>query len=60
MRSLSKTTQFSLFHPPRRPPSWDSLPAPIRQQLIQLLARLMREHRARAIADRQSEEAGHE
>jgi hypothetical protein len=60
MRSLPRTTQFALFHPPRRYPSWDSLPAPVRQQLIQLLARLMREHRTREIAKGQREEAGHE
>ena len=56
MRSLPRTTQLALFYPPRRCPSWESLPLPIRLQLIQLLARLMREHRAQA----QPAEAGHE
>jgi hypothetical protein len=56
MRSLPKTTQFALFYPLRRCPGRDSLPAP----LIQLLARLMRVHRARASAKGQLEEAGHE
>ena len=60
MRNLPRTTQFALFHPPSRCPSWESLPPPIKQQVIQLLARLMREHRTRAIAERQSEEADHE
>lgn len=60
MRSLPRITQFALFHPPRQCPSWDGLPPPIRQQLIQLLARLMREHLAKATARGHLKEAGHE
>jgi len=60
MRSLPRTTQLALFYPPSRCPSWESLPAPIKRQLIQLLARLMREHHAKAGANGQRKEAGDE
>jgi hypothetical protein len=38
MRNLPRTTQFSLFHPPSRCPSWESLPV-----LFEISARIMRQ-----------------
>jgi hypothetical protein len=60
MRRLQRTIQLALFHSPSHCPHWQSLPAPIKTQVIQLLARLMREHRAKANATGQPKEAGDE
>jgi hypothetical protein len=38
------TAHPDLFHPPRREPEWQSLPAAVRQQTKELLAHLLREY----------------
>lgn len=43
---LAQLVQLKLFHPPLTSPHWTQLPQEIRQQTVQLLARLLREHRA--------------
>ena len=51
----ARLCQPTLFHPPHRPPSFQSLPPAIQQQTIRLLARLLRGHldRKRAAGDAQ-------
>jgi hypothetical protein len=44
-----RARQLPLFPPSRHEPSWESLPAEIRQQIEQLLARMLRGHAARSL-----------
>lgn len=60
MRSLPRATQLALFYPPSPRLNWESLPAPIKAQLIQLLARLLREHRTKATANAQRKQVSDE
>lgn len=45
-QQVAQLVQLKLFHRPLTGPHWAQLPPEIRQQTVQLLARLMREHRA--------------
>lgn len=40
--------QLEMFHPPRRTPAWPTLPGEIRKRVVELVARMMQEHRANA------------
>lgn len=42
-RARHPTAHPDLFHPPRREPEWQSLPAAVRQQAKELLAQLLRQ-----------------
>lgn len=54
---LVRVAQLNLFHPPRKSLSWESVPREIQQQSLQLLARLLREHRTRVLAAGEAKEA---
>ena len=57
MRARKKTRrleQLHLFHPPRRLPAWEDLPAVSRQTVTRLLAHILQEHHKRV--DSQDEE----
>ena len=56
----STSLQPTLFHPPHRPPSFQSLPPAIQEQMIQLLAQLLCEHLDRMRAAGHAREAGDE
>ena len=45
-----RASQLNLFHPLTKLPRWELLPAEIRQQVLRLLVRLLREHWARSHA----------
>jgi len=36
--------QLDLFQPPPMMPRWEDLPAPVREQVLPLLVRLLKEH----------------
>jgi hypothetical protein len=55
-----RITQFKLFHPPQKHPSWQVLPAETRRKTVRLLARLLREHIGRVDASGSRKEAGDE
>jgi hypothetical protein len=38
-----RARQLKLFHPPSMSPRWEDLPREIRQQIVRLLAQLLRE-----------------
>jgi hypothetical protein len=58
-QQLAQLVQLKLFHRPSARPHWMQLPQEIRQQTVQLLARLLREHRA-LVASRGATEAADE
>ena len=43
-------TQLNLFHPLPKTPSWAELPVDTGRKAVNLLARLLREHRSRLLA----------
>ena len=45
VRDLLRQDQMALFHPRPMSPQWLGFPPEIRQQVVQLLARLLRQHR---------------
>jgi hypothetical protein len=55
-----RAAQLKLFHPPIKAPCWNTLPSEFRQQILPLLARLLREHNAREGARGAAKEDGHE
>lgn len=56
-RSMSRTRvdQLTLFCPPRKTPAWDTLPIEVKGKTRTLLARMLREHRARPGRDKTKE-----
>lgn len=58
-QQVAQLVQLKLFHRPLTGPHWARLPQEIRQQTVQLLAKLMREHLAR-VATRRATEASDE
>ncbi len=60
MRALRSTDQLGLFHPRATTPQWTDLPAEARQQVLWLLARLLRVHRRGRLVERLDREAGDE
>jgi acyl-CoA reductase-like NAD-dependent aldehyde dehydrogenase len=48
---------LGLFHPHRSIPQWANLPAEVRQQVLSLLARLLRGHRRALLVERLDWEA---
>lgn len=48
--SPQRAAQLKLFHPPVKSPCWEQLPREIQQQTVRLLARVLREHWAKALA----------
>jgi hypothetical protein len=50
VKSPQRVMQLKLFHPPIRNPVWEELPGEVRQQIVLLLARLLREHERRYLA----------
>ena len=57
---IRRQTQLSLFHPRPKMPSWPQLPVSVRRKTTNLLARLLREHRARLLANENAEEVADE
>jgi len=47
-KSDARVQQLHLFHPPRSGPEWYSLPQPIRDEVVSLLASLFRAKARRA------------
>jgi len=47
--SRSRGPQVDLFHPPPQLPAWVKLPREIRQQVVTLLAQMLREHHRRIL-----------
>ncbi len=56
-RALRSTEQLGLFHPRATTPRWMDLPAEVQQQILCLLARLLRRHRAGLRVEGQVQEA---
>lgn len=44
-----RTMQLTLFQPTRNEPNWEAVPTELRQQVVHLLARMLREHLARPV-----------
>jgi hypothetical protein len=42
-----RAIQLALFRPSRNEPSWETVPGEVQQQVLRLLARMLREHAAR-------------
>jgi hypothetical protein len=51
MRAPQRVDQLNLFHPIPVTPGWTLLPLEARQKALHLLARLLRQHRRRFVAD---------
>jgi hypothetical protein len=54
-QQVAQLVQLKLFHRPLTSPHWAQLPPEIRQQTVQLLARLLREHLALVTTGRATE-----
>jgi hypothetical protein len=52
-----RVTQLELFQPPRQSPE---LPREVKQRMVKLLARLLREYTGKSFAVRSGKEAGNE
>lgn len=52
--------QLGLFHPPRKNPKWESLPAEARQTVTKLLAQMLRQHHAKRLVSDDAREASDE
>jgi hypothetical protein len=46
-RRAKTLDQLDLFLPPPQRPTWDQMPAPATRKVVELLAELLRQHRAR-------------
>jgi hypothetical protein len=46
LKSPQRAIQLTLYHPVRNEPRWEALPIEIRQQVLHLLARMLRGHLA--------------
>jgi hypothetical protein len=58
--SRPRAPQIELFHPPQKSPAWQKLPREIRQQTVELLAQLLRQHSRRILTGHQGRERGDE
>jgi hypothetical protein len=52
LKSPQRAIQLTLFQPSRNEPSWDALSIEVRQQVLRLLARMLRDHFARQCGER--------
>jgi hypothetical protein len=52
-----RLSQLKLFHPTIVAPTWERLPPEMREQMLRLLARLLREHWASHRSGKQPKEA---
>ena len=52
--------QLDLFHAPPQSPTWQALPAEVRERTMPLLARLLREHLMRPLEHDAAREVGDE
>jgi len=55
-----RETQLSLFHPRPQTPLWSEIPIAFRRTATRLIARLLREHRARLLASENAKETADE
>ena len=44
VKSPQRAIQLVLLRPSRNEPSWEAMPIDVRQQVLRLLARMLREH----------------
>ena len=58
--SRPRALQIELFHPPQQSPAWQKLPQEIRQQTVELLAQLLRQHSRRIMTAHHGRERGDE
>jgi hypothetical protein len=57
MQNVRQSAQFPLFQTPSpKIPQWEALPHELRQRVVPLLARLLRQHYARSAAAKRAEE----
>ncbi|MGH8846721.1 MAG: hypothetical protein ACREXQ_05690, partial [Polaromonas sp.] len=47
LKSPRRAIQLTLFRPVRNEPGWESVPIEIQQQVLRLVARMLRDHVAR-------------
>lgn len=59
-RGRFQTQPWDLFHPPPQTPTWEELPRPIKRQLTDLLARLLREQHDQKAPHADDKEVDHE
>lgn len=59
-KSPYRAMQLTLFRPPRNEPAWESMPIEVQQQVLRLMARVLREHVARRCGDPEPREHGDE
>ena len=59
-RGRRQTQLWDLFHPRPQTPKWDDLPLPMKRQLIELLASLLREQRDQKAPPAGDKEVDHE
>ncbi|WP_457102112.1 hypothetical protein [Microbacterium sp. P5_E9] len=51
LKSSHRAMQLTLFRPTRNEPVWESMPIEVQQQVLRLLARMLRERVARRCGD---------
>lgn len=56
LKSPQRAIQLTLFRPARNEPGWESMPIEIQQQVLRLLARMLRDHVARRCGEPVPEE----
>ena len=59
-RRRHPTQPWDLFHPLPQTPMWEELPRPMKRQLTELVARLLREQRDRKAPRADGKEVDHE
>lgn len=59
-RRRARTQPWDLFHPRPQTPTWEELPLTMKRQLMELLARLLRERRGRKGSRVGDKEVDHE
>ena len=47
LKPPQRAIQLALFRPTRNEPNWNAVPLEVQQQVLRLLARMLREHAAR-------------
>jgi hypothetical protein len=60
LESRPRAPQIGLFHSLPQSPAWPQLPREIRQQTVELLAQLLREHYRRIASGQLGKEREHE
>lgn len=55
-KPAQRAIQLTLFRPTRNEPSWEAVPPEVRQQVLRLLARLLRDHAAHRHGERMLQE----